>query len=84
MIELGCSVTLDGNRHGLVVGRGFDPRRKSMVYDVRVFGEQILLYLEPPRLNITGPCPHDVIGRDIPHNPRRPHLLESADEQRAA
>lgn len=83
MIELSCPVVLDG-QGGIVVGRGFDPRRQSVIYDVRFSIDNILLGVIPERLRITGPCRRDVIGRDIPHNPKRAHLFERESKLEAA
>lgn len=90
MIELSCPVVLDGDPRGcgglggIIVGRGFDFRRQSMIYDVRFSIDSILLGVIPERLRITGPCRRDVIGRDIPHNPKRAHLFESEIKLKAA
>lgn len=85
MIELSCPVILDGNhRSGIVVGRGFDLMRQSVIYDVRFSVDGIMLGVAPERLRITGPCRRDVIGRDVPHNPKRAHLFESESERKAA
>lgn len=84
MIELSSPIILDGNCHGVVIGRGFDLLRESAVYDVRFSTDEIMLGVVPERLRIVGPCRRDVIGRDIPHNPKRAHLFESESERKAA
>ena len=84
MIELATPIHLDGHRHGLVIGRSFDPKREMTVYDVRVSADEILSNVIAERLEIIGPFMRGVIGRDIEHNPRRPRLLEEATRKRAA
>lgn len=83
MIELSCPVTLDGNRHGLVVGRTFDLKRQGIVYDVRLPAGNVILYLDAEHLTVAGSCQNNVIGRDIPHNPGRAHLFEAGEERQA-
>lgn len=84
MIELATPINLDGNRRGLVIGRSFDPKRGMTVYDVRVSAEEILSNVIAERLEIVAPFHRGVIGRDIEHNPQRPHLLVEVARKRAA
>jgi hypothetical protein len=84
MIELGTPIKLNRRRHGVVIGRSFDPRREMTVYDVRVSPEKVLFNVTAERLEIVGPFQQSVIGRDIEHNPERPHLLEESTRKRAA
>lgn len=84
MIELGTPITLDGHRHGLVIGRSFDSKREMTVYDIRVSAEEILSNVIGERLEIVGPFQRGVIGRDVEHNPRRPRLLEEVARKRVA
>jgi hypothetical protein len=84
LIELGASVTLDGRRRGTLVGRSFDAKVEMTVYDVRVSGEKLLLNVAAARVKAAGPARRDVIGRDLPHNPKRPYLSEETGERFAA
>ena len=84
MIELGTPIKLNRKRRGVVIGRSFDPRREMTVYDVRVSPEKVLFNVIAERLEIVGPFQRSVIGRDIEHNPERPHLHVESTRKRAA
>jgi len=84
MIELGTTVTVDGRRRGVAVGRSFDAKDETMVYDVRISTNKTILNIAVQRLKANGPARRDVIGRDLPHNPKRIHLFEAESERRAA
>lgn len=76
MIELATPIRLDGDCRGLVIGRSFDPKREITVYDVRVSAEEVRCNVIAERMEVVGPYQRGVIGRDVAHNPWRPHLLE--------
>jgi hypothetical protein len=84
MIELGATVTIDGRRRGVLVGRSFSARDETMVYDVRLPADRTILNVAAQRVKTTGPARRDVIGRDLPHNPKRPHLVGETGERSAA
>jgi hypothetical protein len=84
MLELGTTVTLDGRRRGMLVGRSFDSKDEMMVYDVQVSGKKMILNVAAQRVKAAGPARSDVIGRDLPHNPKRFQVIEEASERRAA
>ena len=84
MIELATPIKLDRRRRGVVIGRSFDPKRKMTVYDILMSADEILSNVVANRLEIVGPSQRGVIGRDIEHNPRRPHLLEETARKKAA
>jgi hypothetical protein len=75
-IELGAIVTLDGRQKGVLVGRSFDAKNERMVYDVRLPADKTILNVTAQRVKAAGPGRCDVIGRDVAHNPKRPHLIE--------
>jgi len=83
MIELGTMVTLDGRRRGVLVGRSFSAKDEAMAYDVQLSANRTILNVAAERVKAAGPARRDVIGRDLPHNPKRRHLLDEESERRA-
>ena len=83
-IELGAIVTVDGRQQGVLVGRSFDAKNERMVYDVRLPADKTILNVAAERVKAAGSGRRDVIGRDVAHNPKRPHLIEEKGGRLAA
>jgi hypothetical protein len=85
VIELGTMVTVDGRRRGVLVGRSFSAKDETLVYDVRLPADKTILNIAAQRVKAAGPARCDVIGRDLPHNPKRTYLTETEEAgERAA
>lgn len=70
-IELGTPVRLDSSAPGVVIGHNHDIHPPAQSYDVRLADGSLAERIAQRRLTIDGPTRRDVIGRDLPFNPRR-------------
>jgi hypothetical protein len=75
MMELGSMVILDGQWRGVLVGRRYGAGDEIEVYDVRLSPAKAIINVAAERVEVIGPTRHDVIGRDLSHNPKRSDLL---------